>query len=449
MSNLLINALAVPETDYDCLISGRTIALQISSFIAVGQNFAIMPKSITIQSVEYWASCELCKSIKTAAELEPFDWTHWNMANLQAQLEINGFILVAGLRVYRLDKVTEIDRLQSGRFTILNPAISTYNSFPVLAEGIFARWKQDLLNLQRPPHSALLQLEQLLLDTPTTEVSMSPLISNIAQILGWKSSTATTPRPETSWVQDIANTGNSSDGHSFEKIVRRSLVLLGFGNSLQNAQASLAIDATGGAGGLDFFCDSPYLVVGECKASKTENVPDSTPAQLVKLGLKILPNQYHDCIKILMIAGKLNLQANQTAMGNKMNAIKPETLQRLAQLKIDHPGSIDLLKLKPCLESSPFGEDADLKINTHINEVVEQLRLRARIIDLVHDSLMSSGKDKESVDALHTIFNYTQRQNQMTREKFRDILIELASPLAGYLGKSEEDCFYFLRSLIV
>jgi hypothetical protein len=62
---------------------------------------------------------------------------------------------------------------------------------------------------------------------------------------------------------------------------------------------------------------------------------------------------------------------------------------------------------------------------------------------------MNSDEDKKSVESLHSIFNYTQPQNQMTREKFRDILIELASPLAGYLGKSEEDQFYFLRSLIV
>jgi hypothetical protein len=449
MSSLLINALAVSKADYDSLISGKIITLQTSSFMAVGQTFALIAKSASpAQSVEYWARCELCKNIKTITELETFDWTHWNLDDLRAELEINGFILIVGLRVYQLDRVTVIDRSQSSRFTVLNPAISTHNSSPVLAEEIFARRKQELLNLQRPPHLTLIQLEHLLLNAPNPETLMSPLISDIAQILGWKSSTATCPMPEISWVQDIANIGNASDGQSFEKIVRKSLILLGFGNSLNNPKASLEPDATGGPGGLDFFCDRPYLVVGECKASKTENVPDSTPAQLVKLGLKILDkHQYDNCIKILMIAGKLNRQANQTAVGNEMNAITPETLQRLAQLKIDHPGSIDLLKLKPCLESPPFGEEADRKINLYIDKIINELQLRSTIINLVRES----SEESKSVEALSAIYNhnYTKSGEKISEEKFRDLLIELSSPVAGYLGRNEQDKFYFLRSLSI
>jgi hypothetical protein len=447
MSTLLINALAISKEDYAYLISGRTIALQTSSFIAVGQSFALILKSdAPSQTIEYWASCALCQNIETIAELETFDWTHWNLEGLRETLKINEFVSIVGLRVHRLANAIAIDRPQHGRFTVLEPAIATDDSSSILTEKIFARRKQELLQFQRPPHLAIMQLEHLLRNTTISEVSTLPLISDIAQILGWRSSMDKDLRSEEYWVNDIAKTGNASDGDSFEKIVRRSLVLLGFGNSGDIPKASLDVDGTGGAGGLDFFCDSPYLVVGECKASKSDRVPDDTPAQLVKLGLKILEKpQYDKCIKILAIAGKLNRQANQTAIGSQMNAITPETLQRLAQLKVDHPGSIDLLKLKPCLESPPFGEDADRKISSYIDEIINELQLRSIIVDLVQDS----GEESKSVEALSAIYNhsYTKSGGKMSKEKFRDILIELSSPVAGYLGRNNQDEFYFLRSL--
>lgn len=444
MSPLLINALGISEVDYADLTAGKMIALPTSSFMAVGQSFALIIKSDALsQVIEYWASCMLCQNIKTPAELKTFDWTHWHLQDLQKTLEIQGFVMITGLRVHRLAQGIAINRPQQGRFTILEPAIATANSTPLLTEAVFKKRIQELQQLQRPPHLALIQLDHLLHNSLLPEVSKSMLISDIAEILGWQSSQA--QEGAVDWVKAIAKTGNASDGNSFEKVVRKTLVLLGFGNSETIPQASLETEGTGGAGGLDFFCDRPYLVVGECKASKTDKVPDDTPAQLVKLGMKILEkSQYEKCIKILMIAGKLNRQANKTATGNQMNAITPETLQRLAQLKVDHPGAIDLLKLKPCLESPPFGEDADGKINSYIDEIIDELRLRAAIINLVQDS----GEDRNSVEALSAIYNYKYKNTQqLSKEQFRDLLIELSSPVAGYLGRNDRDEFYFLRSL--
>jgi hypothetical protein len=446
MSPLLINAIAIPEVDYDHLISGRVITLPTSSFIAVGQSFALISQSdFPNPVIEYWASCALCQNITSLAELETFDWTHWNLEELRETLATNGFVFIVGLRIHQLPQGIAIDQAhQRGKFTALNPAIATDYSAPIITEQVFTKQKQELLSFQRPPNLAIMQLEQLLRQNPVAEISQSLLISDIAQVLGWRSSIIKSHKPAAAWVNDIATIGNASDGNSFEKIVRRSLVLLGFGNSGKIPKASLEVEGTGGAGGLDFFCDSPYLVVGECKASKTDKVPDSTPAQLVKLGLKILEKPVYDqCIKILAIAGKLNPQANQTAIGSQMNAITPETLQRLAQLKVDHPGSIDLWKLKPCLESPPFGEDADRKINLYIDEIISELRLRSNIVDLIQNS----GEDDRSVEALVAVYNSKNPEKKMSKENFRDILIELSSPVAGYLGQNEHNEFYFLRSL--
>ncbi|WP_198920685.1 hypothetical protein, partial [Anaplasma marginale] len=57
----------------------------------------------------------------------------------------------------------------------------------------------------------------------------------------------------------MAKVGNSSDGNEFEKLVRKGLIKLGFGNSNTNPKTSLDPDATGGAGGIDFYCETPYL----------------------------------------------------------------------------------------------------------------------------------------------------------------------------------------------
>ncbi len=412
------------------------------------QTFALTTEAET-QTIEYWGQCVQCKSIQSIEDVRTIaDLTIWDIDSLQAELELKGFIHIACLRVYQLAVNTEISVSRSSGFIPLNPVISTINSKKVLSEEIFQRRKQELIDRRPPLHPELIQLERIFTNSEFNQ-SVEPLITDIHQLLGWGSQCPPSVSTEQLWINKIAEVGNSSDGNEFEKSVRKSLRLLGFDNSINNPKASLDPDATGGAGGLDFYCDTPYSVVGECKATKTECVPDSTPAQLVKLGLKILEEQYNECIKILMVAGKLNSHANKTAIGNRMNVIRPETLQKLVRLKANYPGAIDLLALKPYLVSEPFGEAADEKLDTFITKVIKNLRLRSTIVELVKESLAKATKDNESVEALYSIFTYTQTDYQLSRQEFYNILIELSSPLTGYLGRHGEDRFYFLRSLAV
>jgi predicted negative regulator of RcsB-dependent stress response len=266
------------------------------------------------------------------------------------------------------------------------------------------------------------------------------------------------PEPDLDWIKTIAKVGNSSDGIAFEKLCRKSLIKLGFGNSNSNPKASLDPELTGGPGGLDFYCETPYQVVGECKATKSETVADGTPAELIKLGHKHLQEKYNCCIKIIMAAGQLNKDAKQTAIGNHINVIRPETLQKLVELKAKHPGSINLLELKACLEQQPFGEDADAKLNAYINKILEEIKLRSHIISILKQHLENTGDERISVEALFGAYTSPKPPKKLSREDLHEILIELSSPLTGYLGRIkggikgeslERDRFYFLQDLII
>ncbi|MFB2936118.1 AAA family ATPase [Aerosakkonemataceae cyanobacterium BLCC-F154] len=254
------------------------------------------------------------------------------------------------------------------------------------------------------------------------------------------------------WINKIAEVGNSSDGHTFEKFVRKALIELGFKNSNSRSEASLDPDATGGAGGLDFYCEEPYLVVGECKATKSEKVPDGTPAQLIKLGNKHLQEKYAHCIKLIVAAGELTTPAQQTAVGNKINIVRPETLQKLVKMQVNHRGSVDLLKLKQCLEEEPFGL-ADNKVNRYIDKVYQHILMRSHIVETVKQlGEVGSEHPTIAIRAHYNVMFAKEQTPKLDDLPIHELLIELSSPLAGYLGRKkgsdwQSDRFYYLRDL--
>ncbi len=153
-----------------------------------------------------------------------------------------------------------------------------------------------------------------------------------------------------------------------------------------------------------------------------------------------------------MAAGELIKHTELTTKGNQMNVIRPETLQRLVELKAKHPGSIDLLNLKPYLEKEPFGEASNDKINEYIDKVEKEIKLRSHIIQLVKNYLQNSGIESAGVDTLHGAYFGSHPPQQIKPEEMHEILIELSSPLTGYLGREKgnnwkTDKFYYLRDL--
>jgi hypothetical protein len=408
-------------------------------------------------SIKAWAKCELCQILNDPESLEVLSrLTVWKTEALQQTLLEKPYLFLAHLRVYLLPQPLEMPVHPSGNFVSLPKSLTVTDSMPVLSESIFAKRRQQLEKLEPPEHPELEELQSALVHLSTTNPKAKQLDAELKMFLGWSEKSPTTPPdPDLGWIKAISQIGNSSDGHGFEKLVRKGFIKLGFGNSNSNPKASLNPESTGGAGGLDFYCETPYQVVGECKATKSETVADGTPAQLIKLGHKHLQEQYNCCIKIIMAAGQLNRHANKTAIGNQMNVIRPETLQKLVELKAKHPGSVNLLDLKPCLQKEPFGEDADVKVNRYIERVWENLKVRSQIVQAVKQ-LCYSDSEFPTVVEIKVQYNAKFATDfKLTYQSVSDLTIELSSPLTGYLGRREKgndaegDRFYFLRDLLL
>lgn len=480
-ASIVSTALNLPAPEVEALWQGRMIVANSRTFIAPGRIFALRPTELAISfpidkvycanflstakvsledftsrpvAIKAWAKCEFCQILDTSTPLDALsNLTVWTVEALEEFLSRQQRIFLTYLRVYRLPQQVGCSAYSRGQFANLPNSLAADEAAPVLESYIFNQRKQQLIELEPPVHP---ELEELLI-----AIAESTTLHQLIKLfLGLSSTVSASPvDPDMSWIKTIADVGNSGDGNLFEKLVRRSFVKLGFSNSGSNLQASLNPDGCGGAGGLDFYCENPYPIVGECKATKSESVPSGTPSQLVTLGLKHLQEQYESCIKIIMAAGKMTNHANQIAIGNKMNIIRPETLQRLVELVSKHNGSVDLLTLKPCLEEAPFGEEADDKVNQYIDSIWKNIKLRANLIQVVKKLTKPEEKHLE-VTKICDFYNFEyvgidHQSSWLGSERVYHLLIELSSPLTGYLGRKiglgdlRTDRFYYLRDLVV
>jgi hypothetical protein len=398
--------------------------------------------------VKAWANCELCQIINNAESLVALSHlTIWTKKGLQEILTQRHNIFLAYLRVYQLPKSIEVAIKSNSLFISLPQSLNVSEAKPVINDRTFAQRKRQLEKLEPPLHPELEELQSAIASLSISQPAAKQLDNDIKVFLGWSRDQTTNPLDlDLPWIQKIAEVGNSSDGHTFEKLVRRGLLKLGFTGSGLNP------DATGGAGGMDFYTEQPYPIVGECKATKTEKVTDGTPAQLLKIGMNHLGKvQYENSIKLIVAAGELNFYALRTATENQMNVISPETLQKLVELQAHYKNSINLLELKDCLQQAPFGLAED-KLNTYIDKVEQSIKLRSHIIQLVKNYLQNSGIESAGVESLHGAYFGSHPPQPIRTAEMHEILIELSSPLTGYLGRIKgsdwkSDRFYFLRDL--
>jgi hypothetical protein len=484
MTNLvsISTALCLPAPDIEALLQGRLVAAMPRIFINPGQQFALHPCDISTNSlaieqyyrssflpiaqttlaqlgsetvsIKAWARCELCQSIGDTDALATLSrLTVWTTEGLQEVLRQRHHIFLAYLRVYQLPQPLEVavnsnTQEKIGKFVGLPNSLTVTESLPVLSDRVFTQRRHQLEKLEPPLHPELEELESAIAALSASNPAAKELDQDIKVFLGWGSNQpAKRLDPDLTWIETIAEVGNSSDGQRFEKLVRRGLFKLGFRGS------GLAPDSTGGAGGMDFYCETPYPMVGECKATKTEKVTDGTPAQLLKIGMNHLGKaQYDRSIKLIVAAGELNSFALRTATENQMNVIRPETLQRLVELKANYEGAIDLSKLKRCLQQAPFGL-ADDKVNSAIDKISRDIKLRSHIVQLVKNYLEKTGFERVSVHALHGAYAISNPPQPLKPDALHEILVELSSPLTGYLGRTKgrdgSDRFYFLRDLSI
>jgi hypothetical protein len=491
MSKLVLieNALPVPAPDVEALIQGRMIAAIPRRALDRGKQFALYPANVSINLLPYeehyrssflptaqtvlanlaaetvtikaWARCELCQMPDDPESLEALSrLTVWTTEVLQQTLLQRQSFFLAHLRVYLLPQPIEVPvhpngQDKRGKFVPLPYRLTVSEDMPVLSDRIFTQRRHQLEKLEPPLHPELEELESAIAQLSASNPTAKELDQDIKIFLGWASNqSAKQLNSDLAWIQKIAEVGNSSDGQEFEKLVRRSFIKLGFTNSNRNPKASLAPNATGGAGGIDFYCEKPYPIVGECKASKKESVPNSVTAQLIHLGHTHLGKAEFDrAIKLIVAAGPLTAPARQAAIENQMNVIRPETLQRLVEFKEKYKGAIDLFKLERVLQQAPFGL-ADDKVNSAIDKISRDIKLRSHIVQLVKDYLEKTGFERVSVHALHGAYAISNPPQPLQPEALHEILVELSSPLTGYLGRIEgsdwgRDRFYFLRDLKV
>ncbi|MEO0838905.1 MAG: DUF1802 family protein [Cyanobacteria bacterium J06643_5] len=473
-------ALCLPAPDITALIQGRIIAAIPRMFIRPGQKFALFPvdslaipipidkyycsnflpvaQSIIKKSeIQAYAQCELSQIIDDSQSLEKLSQlTIWTQEALDKILNQQQHIFLSYLRVYKLSKPDElsleIESNKLGKYIGLPKPLTVSNTNPILTDNIFNTRKRQLEKLEPPAHPELENLLDVLSPLAIKNPAAKQFQDNIHLFLGWSNyKQQKYIDSDLVWINKIAEVGNSSDGNEFEKLTRKSLIKLGFSCSNTNSRANLDPEKVGGAGGVDFYCEYPYSVVGECKATKSERVPSSTPGQLIQLGKNHLQEKYDPCVKIILAAGQLTNDALLTTKNNHMNVITPETLEKLVELQSHYEGCVNLLELKQCLQQEPFGL-ADDKVNSYIRKIEQDIKLRSHLVELVKYYLQNSNLDSTGVEALHGAYFGSQPPRQLNIKEMHEILIELSSSLTGYLGRTKgtdwkSDKFYFLRDL--
>jgi len=465
----LINiSLCLPEADIIALSKKRSVVAITPRFIVPDRSFALLscpalPDSAPLQDqyhphilneikphalssnqqieVTYWAKCMLCQQISEEAVTTLSHLTIWKKEFLLSQLQ-NGSLFLSFLRAYTLPApvliASESVCNQLYKFVPLSSYIDVDTASSLYSDEEFISAKQAILEPDDPISPPLTELEAAVNQSDTREDDL--LNSD-------------------SWVTKISEVGNSSDGHTFEKLVRKGLLALGFSNSLNQTQVSLDPNATGGAGGLDFYANEPYLIMGECKATASGSVGDPA-TQLHKLGLKYLPKaDFERAAKLILAAGRITDQSNQIAIGHKMNVIRPETFQALVELELEY-AAFKASDLEASLQTPPFGTEADDKISSlvqgkkkDLEEEAQYLPRRRQIIRTIKALSAQPFPKKRTAFSIVEVRSHHNAKYKpfITDESTKSMLIELSSPLSGFLGKEQRTDgqlhFYFKKDM--
>ncbi len=428
----IIAALRLPSGVLSSLESGNITAIHAQSPNRCNQDFALCADNSEANEVKIsvWARCEVsqrfyekdkCDILATRLQIP--------IESLQTGIEQNGFIWLTYIRVYHLPSPVIIKNKVKGVFIALEDRVYINELQPVLDDITYENRKREVENLE-PPEPLDVQIQKTL-----EEVELQRKMESLKKL---------------DWIKTITTLGNRSieleekknswqAGTDFENITKQALQFLGF---------TIDYAHKGGAGGLDLLCLNPYPLFGECKAGKS--IPNDTVVQLLNLGT-IRNNELFQkigTVKLIIGSGKPTTQVLDGANVHKMAIINPTSLQKLVELKAKYDGAIDLFELKEYLQAGQI----DDKINEYIQKVENDIKLRSHIVNLVKTYLTNKGMTDVALDGLQGAYDFSDSPKNLSKEELKEILIELSSPLAGYLGRVEEkgkkcDRFYYLRDL--
>ncbi|WP_375468381.1 DUF1802 family protein [uncultured Nostoc sp.] len=484
-NSVVINtAICLPAPDVQALIQGRVIVAMCKNYIVPKRQFALYPIDSSINvlpveqyyhlnflataktalaqvsaetiSVKAWVRCEKCEPLHNTEPLSALSsLTIWTTEALQEILRQRHNIFLLYLRVYQLPKLITFSIKANSQFIYLNEPLTISEEKPLLNDSTFVQRKHQLENRQPPLHPELEELQSAIASLTISQPAAKQLDDDIKAFLGWSSDKLIKqPDPNLAWINDIAKVGDRSieldekksnyqAGTDFENIARQSLEFLGF--KVENAYK-------GGAGGLDLFCSKPYPIVCECKAGRL--IPSGTVEELIKLGgMHLGADQFLDSAKLVIGPGNPSTDLLKAAQKWKVSIINAMTLQKLVQFKAKYPGAINLIELQQYLEPGQI----DYKIDEYIDKTEREIKLRSQIITVVKElseqDNQSSKAPYQSFTVTETRVHYNATHNpKLNDEVVHDLLIELSSPLTGYLGRIKNsdwkgDRFYFLRDL--
>ncbi|MGA9377705.1 MAG: DUF1802 family protein [Phormidium sp.] len=474
----LDTALRLPAPDVEALVQGRSILAMPRSFLDVGKLFALYPTDVssnllpveqqycsgfltiaknTISQlhpegviIKAWARCELCQIIDKSESLELLSpLTIWTTEALQQIIAKRSYIFLAYLRVYLLllPEPLVMSADSQGQFVALPKAISVTDISPILSDTVFSQRRHQLENRIAPIHPELEELQSQVAQIAITNPKAENLNHHIQAFLGWVSNP---PKKladtDLSWIKTIndlatATTGgNYERGTAFEQIVHKSLKFLGF---------ELDPNAKGGAGGMDLYCTKPYPLVGECKAG--QGLGAMAVQELIRLGGTHLgTDHFLGAVKLVIGPGEPSKPLLKAAHEWKVSIINPMTLQELVELQATYPGSVNLIELKAYLEAGQI----DSKIDEYVQTVKKNIKMRSHIVQLVKKHLETTNFENAGIEGLHGAYVHSNPPQSLQDREMHEILIELSSPLAGYLGRKKgsdwrSDRFYYLRDLVV
>lgn len=478
---LLNTGLCLSPIEIVALKQGKSIVAAPQRFIAPGKRFLLLssqeldiytkeklyrPEAISLFDSTakitksddlVWGKCEFCQHITGSENVESIEQLSlWNKEALTTHLRNKGNLFLSFIRVFNfpINKISfSIEKLCDSQFlnqiVPLPDYLNVSTDSSVLTDKQFQEARDIITNLQVEKTKIILKKAK---EIDSNCASSNTELKSSAQVI-----VQTVPPPAIlsgiTWMNQIAALGERSKeldehksnyqaGTDFENIVRKSLKYLGF---------KIDDSHKGGAGGLDLSCSEPYLLIGECKAGK--KIPNNTAVQLLNLGTLRLENKlaFSQAVKLIIGPGKPTPQLKDAAYKHGIAIINPHTLEKLVKLQHQFPGSVNLVELKQYL----IAGCADVSINDYIEQIKTEFRLRSSIVKRVRKCLRALRQLAASEDALYAVYaaDKLPEEELVTREKFHEILLELSSPFAGYLGRNQpadgSESFYFLRHLVV
>lgn len=411
-------SLTVNQQDYDDLVSGNRIAILYRPY-PTDRKFILTP----LNQGEITTNTFINVFDKEPLKPEQLNETLASLLNTSLDqlkkifTKINNPALLY-LRAYSFSPAITLNDQTIIGHQALNFSIFIDNLNPILTDqDFFQRYDsiQKVFLIERRLKEAENQQKQ-----------------KLAQELAWiKTITTLGDRS----IEEDTGRSNYQAGTDFENIVRKALEFLGF---------TVDDSHKGGVGGLDIFCSKPYPLTGECKAGKT--IPNATIGELMRLGGTHLGLEefIHLSAKLVIGSGKATKPMLKAAHEWKVSIIKAMTLQKLVELNAKYPNSVDLVELKKYF----IPGQTDHRIEEYIKKIEDEIKIRSKIIQLVKQY------NKQSINFLLGSYSALHPLEPLTERELYNILIELSSPLTGYLGREKcndnnwkNDRFYFLRDL--